>query len=66
MKIRLNGKEMVVQEDWTVADLLASIKLETPRVAVEKNQDVVPRATYSATPLQEGDEIEVVSFFGGG
>ena len=49
-----------------MADLLRELELEPGRVAVERNRGVVPRATHSATKLQAGDELEVVTFVGGG
>lgn len=35
-------------------------------VAVEKNEEIVPKATYAETILKDGDVVEVVSFVGGG
>jgi sulfur carrier protein len=35
-------------------------------VAVERNQEVVPRAEHAATRLDEGDSLEIVHFVGGG
>ena len=66
MKLKLNGEAFELTSGTTVADLLSQMDLKVPRVAVERNRQVVPRATYSQVELQEGDEIEVVSFFGGG
>lgn len=41
-------------------------KLEPIRVAVEVNEDVVPRRAFSAHRLHEGDRVEIVTFVGGG
>ena len=38
----------------------------TERVAVEKNGEIVPRALYGKTRLEDGDRVEIVSFVGGG
>ena len=35
-------------------------------VAVERNEEIVPKAQYEETILQDGDTVEVVSFVGGG
>ncbi|HXU62830.1 MAG TPA: sulfur carrier protein ThiS, partial [Polyangia bacterium] len=40
--------------------------VDPARVAVERNQDVVPRRTWAEAPLADGDKIEVVAFIGGG
>jgi sulfur carrier protein len=64
--IRVNGAERTVAAGTTVARLLAELGLETGRVAVEKNHDVVPRRDYERTVLAAGDRLEVVGFVGGG
>jgi sulfur carrier protein len=46
--------------------LLERLGVATPRVAVERNRDIVPKADYRATALAEGDEFEVVELVGGG
>ena len=66
MKIRLNGEDAEVPEGSSVEQLLLARAVLPPRVAVQRNGTVVRRATYGETVLQEGDEIEIVSFFGGG
>ena len=40
--------------------------IDPARVAVEKNRDVVPRATWAEAGLTDGDKIEIVAFIGGG
>jgi thiamine biosynthesis protein ThiS len=66
MKIRLNGEEAQISDGCSVEQLLAARAVLPPRVAVQRNGVVVRRATYGETRLEEGDEIEIVSFFGGG
>ena len=50
----------------TVAALLAAIGLDTRKVAVERNEEIVPRSTYAKVALAEGDKLEIVHFIGGG
>ena len=50
----------------TLAELLASAGYETGRIAVERNGDIVPKAQYASTVLEDGDTLEVVRFVGGG
>ena len=66
MKILVNGVSVECAEGLTVAGLLASRKIQSPRVAVECNGRVVPRAEHAQSVLREGDRVEIVSFFGGG
>ena len=64
--VTLNGEARVLAMPATVAGLLASIGLDTRKVAVELNEEIVPRAAYAATTLASGDRLEIVHFIGGG
>lgn len=66
MQIVLNGKPLEIAEGATVASLIATLALDTRRVAVEVNEAVVPRARHVDTALQPADRIEIVTFVGGG
>ncbi len=66
IRVLVNGEAREVAATATVADLLAQIGLDTRKVAVERNLEIVPRSTYAATALAAGDELEVVHFIGGG
>lgn len=63
--VKINGAEMNVAGK-TVAEYLATTNYDSKRIAVERNGDIVPKAKYGETLLQDGDNIEVVSFVGGG
>jgi thiamine biosynthesis protein ThiS len=65
LKITVNGAPREVAEGTTVAALVAQMNVRGP-VAVERNREIVVRAEHETTLLQDGDEIEVVSFVGGG
>ena len=66
MNIVFNGQPRSVPPGTTVAELLVELKLPTRHVAVEVNLEIVPREKHSATVLDEGDEVEVVTLVGGG
>jgi thiamine biosynthesis protein ThiS len=66
MRIVLNGEDREVGEGVTVTELLRELGLEGVLVAVERNEEIVPRATHATTHLAEGDAVEVVHFVGGG
>jgi thiamine biosynthesis protein ThiS len=66
LSIIVNGEERRVPEGATVSDLLHELGIATPRVAVERNRDIVPKARYPETRLAAGDELEVVELVGGG
>ena len=66
MEITLNGETRAVPETATVADLLQTLELAGRRVAVEINQDILPRGQYASRQLQPGDRVEIVHAIGGG
>ena len=57
---------MIDIEHVVVAAQVATGEVETGKVAVERNGEIVPRAQYGETVLAGGDSLEVVSFMGGG
>jgi thiamine biosynthesis protein ThiS len=57
---------MHFDEPLTVAALIAHLGVDGGPVAVERNSQIVPRATHGETLLADGDVIEVVHFVGGG
>ena len=63
--IKINGKEEQCK-GMTITEWLSVNGYDIKRVAVEKNGDIVPKAQYDETVLQDGDTVEVVSFVGGG
>jgi thiamine biosynthesis protein ThiS len=66
IRIQLNGDPRDVPMPIDVAALLIHLGLDPRAVAVERNRAVVRRAEYSATPVLDGDQIEIVAFVGGG
>ncbi len=64
--ISLNGEDRGVPAGLTVAGLIGALGLDTRKVAVERNREIVPRSTYEAVTLSAGDELEIVHFIGGG
>jgi thiamine biosynthesis protein ThiS len=66
MKVTINGQNEELGDAISVAALLARRKIEPIRVAVEINEDVVPRRDFGETMIHDGDQIEIVTFVGGG
>ena len=66
ISVRVNGEPLALPEGSSIVALLEKLRVSTPRVAVERNREIVPKASYATTPLTEGDELEVVEFVGGG
>lgn len=65
-QITVNQEAQPLPEPATVAALLARLKMDPRRVAVEVNRDVVPRARHAEHPLRSGDAVEIVTLVGGG
>lgn len=66
IEVTLNGQARPVANPSSVSALLAILALDTRKIAVERNREIVPRSLYDATWLQPGDRLEIVHFIGGG
>ena len=66
MRILLNGKPRDAVEGITIATLLGELELTGRRLAVEVNEDVIPRSRHPEHPLRDGDRVEIVHAIGGG
>ncbi len=63
--VLING-EQIQADGMTLSAYLQTTTYDPKRIAVERNGDIVPKAQYETTLLQEGDTLEIVSFVGGG
>ncbi|MFK7743221.1 MAG: sulfur carrier protein ThiS [Planctomycetota bacterium] len=66
LQLTVNGTSRQIAAGSTVADLVRELGLKPEQVAVERNKQIVRRADHAATELGDGDQLEVVTFFGGG
>jgi sulfur carrier protein len=66
VRIHLNGEPREFARALSIAQLLDELGIDGRTVAVEHNRLVVRRAKYAETMLQEGSEVEIVAFVGGG
>ena len=66
MKIMVNGQERAIAAPVTVSALLDELGLTSKRVAVEVNQEIVPRSRHAEFRLNDSDRVEVVFAIGGG
>lgn len=64
--IKVNSESLTGFEGITVAELLKKRGYKTLYVAVEMNDEILPKAQYENTVLKDGDILEVVNFVGGG
>lgn len=66
LRIVVNGDTRAIPGPSTLADLLRHLELDPRAVVVEHNREIVRRPNLDATPLREGDQVELVHFVGGG
>jgi sulfur carrier protein len=69
MKLTLNGRDRefsALDTDPKLLHLIELLELKPDRVAVERNGEIVPRASWFQVNLNDGDKLEVVQFVGGG
>lgn len=66
MNIFINGEVHNVTAGTTAAQLLAQLELSGKRLAMEVNEEIVPRSTFEQHQFHDGDKIEIVHAIGGG
>jgi len=66
MDIIVNGSQRSVPEDYTAAQLVEALDLGQRRIAMEVNEEIVPRSRYPQYRFNSGDRIEIVHAVGGG
>lgn len=66
LSIRVNGEHRRVHAGMSLAELAGELGLEPAKVAVELNLSIVPRSTLAQVAVEDGDDIEIVTFVGGG
>jgi thiamine biosynthesis protein ThiS len=66
IQIILNGKPHNIKEKTNIISLLETLSLSEKKVAVEINEEVVPRDSYDKKFLSTKDRVEIVHFIGGG
>ncbi|MGO1499763.1 MAG: sulfur carrier protein ThiS [Marinobacter sp.] len=66
MQVQVNGEALALPAGATVAALVEKMALTGKRLAVEINEDIVPRSQHPTVTLNDGDRIEIVHAIGGG
>src|SRR5512142_523521 len=64
--VTINGETRHLGGPVSVSVLLTGMGLDPGKIAVERNQEVVPRSQYNDTTVADGDKLEIVQFIGGG
>jgi sulfur carrier protein len=68
MQLSINGEKKLIEKDHlTITELLKIQEVKMPEmVTVEHNGDILDRASFDTTSVNDGDEIEFLYFMGGG
>lgn len=66
MQVTINGEPREIADGVTITALLTTLGIDLRRVAVELNEQVVPKARHAQTSLAPNDRLEIVTFVGGG
>ena len=66
ISIVVNGEKREAQPGAMVADLLLTLGLDSGRVAIERNLEILPRSQWISTAVLPGDRFEIVHLVGGG
>lgn len=66
MNLQVNGREVELSEGATLATLIETMALQSKRIAIEVNEELIRRTDFPTHALHAGDRIEVVQAIGGG
>ena len=66
MNVIINGERREIPDGMTVRKLIEYLELKEERIAVEWNREILRRAEWDETLIQEGDILEIVHFVGDG
>jgi sulfur carrier protein len=65
MQLKINGKPESI-EGKTILDIIKNKQLNAEHIVIEHNKQVIPQEKWDNTSLNENDNLEIVSFVGGG
>jgi sulfur carrier protein len=66
IELQVNGEQQLVVAGSTLFDLIERLELVGQRIAIEVNQEIIPRSQHGEYLLKAGDAVEVVQAIGGG
>ena len=66
VNLTINGEKRRFEQALTLEALLLDLGIRKGKVAIERNLAIVPRSLYAETRIEDGDQLEIVHFIGGG
>jgi thiamine biosynthesis protein ThiS len=66
MKIKINGNLVEIEDNISILNLLGNLKLNSTKVVIELNREIIEPKDYPSIIVKDGDILEIVHFVGGG
>ena len=66
VSLKINGEKQTFDHEPSIREVLERLRAPPSAVAVEVNRIIVPKRSHAGHVLRDGDEVEVVTFVGGG
>lgn len=66
INVTINGDTHSMDEALPLIDLLSKFDIDHEKVAIEHNREIVPKTTFGDVTVDDGDNLEIVHFIGGG
>ena len=66
IKIQINGKIILVNDNSNLQELVNKLKIPIKKIEIELNQEIIDKSKLKKYILKKKDKIEIVHFIGGG
>jgi len=66
IKIIINGEQRLVKDQLTAQQLLEDLGIADQKLALEINQEIIPRSMLSQRTIRPEDRVEIIHAIGGG
>jgi sulfur carrier protein len=66
IQVTVNGAAQRFEPPVNVQRVLEQLKMAGKKIAVERNGEIVPKSLHAHTPVEDGDQLEIVVAVGGG
>ncbi len=64
--VKINGEDKLIPQNISILKLIEMYKLTKDRVVIEVNKNILKKDQYETTNIKSNDEVEIVTFVGGG
>ena len=66
IKIKINGKKILINDKERLSKILQDLKIPIKKVAIEINREIIYKKKLNSIKVKENDNVEIVHFIGGG